>query len=403
VPTRRSVLKIAAAPFVLAGAPAIRAAASRVVVVGAGAFGGWTAYWLARRGARVTIIDAWGPASMRASSGGETRVIRGSYGDRVVYTRMAARALRLWREAERDWQRRFFVRTGALWMFGADDRFARASVDAMHAEGLPVERPLVEDGRRRWPQIDFEGVSSLMFEPEAGYLLARQSCAHVIDGARALGAEWRVAAARPPLLRGALDRLSLAGGGSLAADAFVFACGPWLGQLFPDVIGTRIRATRQETFYFGSPAGDSRFLEDELPVWVDVGARLIYGIPGNAHRGFKVADDTAGPDFDPTSGDRANSPDQNAAARAFLRRRFPQLADAPLLGGEVCQYESTPDSHFIVDRHPAAANVWIAGGGSGHGFKMGPALGEMTARLVLSGEEPEPTFRLARFEGEPGA
>lgn len=398
MPTRRTLLKLAALPFVFGRAPAIRAAAPHVVVVGAGAFGGWTALWLARRGARVTIIDAWGPGNMRSSSGGETRVIRGSYGDRAIYTRMAARALQLWREHEREWGRQFYIPTGALWMFGADDSFATASTKAMAAEGLPAERPSLTDAKRRWPQIDFSGVSSLMFEREAGYLLARVSCAHVVERARALGAAYRIAAARPPAPGRALGGIILEGGDSVKADAYIFACGPWLGQIFPDVVGARVRSTRQETFYFGPAAGDTRFDERNLPVWIDYGERLIYGIPGNAHRGFKLADDTTGADFDPTSGEREHSPEQIAAARAFLRRRFPALAGAPLLGGEVCQYEMSPDSHFIVDRHPSAANVWIVGGGSGHGFKMGPALGEMVAHLLLSDSAPDPQLRLSRFQ-----
>lgn len=371
-----------------------------MVVVGAGAFGGWTAWWLVRRGARVTIIDAWGPGNMRASSGGETRVIRGAYGNRAIYTRMAARALRLWRDAEREWQRQLYFPTGALWMFAADDEFARESVKALAAEGLPSERPSIEDARRRWPQIDFAGVRSAMFEPEAGYLLARRSCALVVERARAGGAEYRLAAAQPLAPARALDRLPLSDGGSLAADAFVFACGPWLGTLFPDVVGKRVRPTRQEVFYLGPAAGDTRYTESELPVWVDYGERLIYGVPGNANRGFKIADDTLGADFDPTSGPRRLTEDGIAAARAFIRRRFPALAEAPLLGGEVCQYENSPDAHFILDRHPAAPNVWIVGGGSGHGFKMGPALGEMVADLVLRDGTPEPAFRLARLDGK---
>jgi glycine/D-amino acid oxidase-like deaminating enzyme len=397
MPTRRTVLKLGVTPFLLGRAPLTRAAGPHVAVVGAGAFGGWTAWWLARRGARVTLVDAWGPGNMRASSGGETRVIRGSYGDRAVYTRMAARALRLWQEREREWQQPLYVRTGALWMFGTDDRFAAASFPIMAGEGFKPQRPTVDAARRRWPQISFQGVSSTLFEPEAGYLLARRSCATVLERARALGVEYRVAAVAPLSPSRELDRVALDGGGSLAADMFLFACGPWLGLLFPDVIGPRIKSTRQETFYFGTPPGDARFDEASLPVWADFRERLIYGIPGNAHRGFKIADDTAGPAFDPTSGDRRNSPEAIGAARAFLRVRFPALADAPLLGGEVCQYESSPDSHFVIDRHPAAANVWIAGGGSGHGFKMGPALGEMVADLMLKGGHPDAQFRLSRF------
>ena len=181
----------------------------------------------------------------------------------------------------------------------------------------------------------------------------------------------------------------------------MFACGPWLASLFPDAVGANVSATRQEVFYFGTPAGDARFRAPALPVWMDfaVGSRSgqVYGIPASGSSGFKVADDAPGPEIDPTTSERDVSAEGIARARAFLSLRFPALADAPLIASEVCQYESTPDDHFIVDRHPGASNVWIVGGGSGHGFKMGPAIGEMVASLVLDGATPDPQFSLARF------
>src|SRR5581483_3294948 len=134
----------------------------------------------------------------------------------------------------------------------------------------------------------------------------------------------------------------LSDGTTLTADAYVFACGPWLGRLFPDVLGERIRVTRQEVFFFGTPPGDPRFTEEALPVWADHGARFMYGIPGNEWRGFKVADDTRGPPFDPTSGERLHTPAALRAVRDYLAVRFPALADAPLLEARVCQYENSP-------------------------------------------------------------
>jgi glycine/D-amino acid oxidase-like deaminating enzyme len=194
-----------------------------------------------------------------------------------------------------------------------------------------------------------------------------------------------------------LRHVTFADGAALEADAFVFACGPWLGAMFPDAIGDRIVPTRQEIYYFGTPMGDRRFDDDRMPVWIEMGERLMYGIPGNGGRGFKVADDTPGPRFDPTNGARDLTPAGVEAVRRFLRCRFPALAGAPLLGGEVCQYEATPDSHLIVDVHPEASNAWIVGGGSGHGFKMGPAIGEIVASAVLGESTPDSTFALSRF------
>jgi glycine/D-amino acid oxidase-like deaminating enzyme len=191
--------------------------------------------------------------------------------------------------------------------------------------------------------------------------------------------------------------VTLSDGTTLTADAYVFACGPWLGHLFPDVIGERVRPTRQEVFFFGTPSGDRRFTEEALPVWADHGAHFWYGIPGNEWRGFKLADDTRGPAFDPTAGERLPSAAGLAAARAYLGFRFPALSAAPLLEARVCQYENSPDEHFIIDRHPSAANAWLVGGGSGHGFKHGPAVGELVAGLVLAGGTAGPEFRLSRF------
>jgi glycine/D-amino acid oxidase-like deaminating enzyme len=198
-------------------------------------------------------------------------------------------------------------------------------------------------------------------------------------------------------VQGELRGVTLSDSTTLTADAYVFACGPWLGPLFPDVIGERVRATRQEVYFFGTPAGDRRFTEEALPVWGDHGAQFWYGIPGNEWRGFKLADDTRGPPFDPTAGERIPSAAGIAAARAYLVYRFPALGAAPLVEARVCQYEQSPDEHFIIDRHPRAANAWLVGGGSGHGFKHGPAVGELVARLVLAGGTAPPEFRLSRF------
>ena len=372
-----------------------------VAVLGAGAFGGWTALHLLRRGARVTLLDAWGPGNSRSSSGGETRIIRGVYGPDRIYVDWTARAFGMWQEAERRWGRRLLHQTGALWMMGEDESYVRDSLPFLADAGLPVSEIPLEEARSRFPQIDFHGVRSVFLEEKAGYLLARRACQAVAEAVAAEGGEVRIGAAVPgPPTEGGLR---LVDGSTLQADLYVFACGPWLGEMFPEVIGDRLlRPTRQEIFFFGLPPGDPWFHEERCPVWLDLtGERIFYGIPGNENRGFKVADDTPGPPFDPTDGPRDVTPAGVEAVRAFLARRFPALAGAPLLGSEVCQYEASPDSHFIIDRHPAADNVWIAGGGSGHGFKMGPAIGERVASHVLSGSPPDPQFALARLAATP--
>ena len=376
----------------------------RVAVIGAGAFGGWTALELVRRGAVVTLIDAWGPGNPRASSGGETRIIRAVYGSRAIYTTLAARALDLWRAAEDRWHWGVLRTTGGLWISGEDDTFARASAAALQSAGRRFDWLTPGDMAKRYPQIDTAGASSFLYEPDAGYLFARRACELVTERAVAEGGGYQIGAVPAPVRtrNNSLESVALTDDSAIAADVFVFACGPWLGAMFPDVIGDRIRPTRQEIYYFGTPAGDRRFDDDRMPVWIEVASRLMYGIPGNANRGFKVADDTPGSTFDPTHGSRELTPSGVESAREFIGRRFPALKDAPLLGGEVCQYEASPDSHFIIDQHPEASNVWLVGGGSGHGFKMGPAVGEIVAAAVLGDSAPDGAFRLARFSRDSG-
>jgi glycine/D-amino acid oxidase-like deaminating enzyme len=354
-----------------------------VAVIGAGAFGGWTALHLQRLGARVTLLDAWGPGNPRASSGGETRVIRAVYGPDKFYTQMVRRAYTLWKELESALPEPLYVETGALWLHRGDDAYVRSSAPILEEFGFPLQKLQLEEAKRRFPQIAFGGIQSVWMETTAGALFARQACLAVRDAfVRAGGSYSTAEATYPP---------------KIEADVHVYACGPWLPRLFPDHLGKAISPTRQEVFYFGVPPGSQRYAAGSLPVWIDFGERILYGIPDLEGRGFKVADDTRGTAFDPTSGDRTPSEEGTARARRFLAERFPELAKAPLLHAEVCQYENSPDGNLVLDRHPEAKNVWLLGGGSGHGFKLGPAVGELAAEAILSAREVPAVFGLARL------
>ncbi|MBV8051840.1 MAG: FAD-dependent oxidoreductase [Acidobacteriaceae bacterium] len=374
-------------------------AKTHIAVIGAGAFGGWTALFLLRGGARVTLLDAWGAGNSRASSGGETRIIRGSYGPNQPYTRMAVRALQLWKEHQQRWCTQLFHHTGVLWMAAGNDDFERGSLPSLREAGMRFEELSADEMARRWPQVNFEGVHWGIYEPESGFLGARVACQIVVNGFIDEGGTFQTASVLPEetLESGCKEGLKLSDGTKLVADKYVFACGPWLGTLFPETIGEKITATRQELFFFGPPPGDSLYSEPNLPVWGDNRERFWYGIPASNGRGFKVADDTRGCDFDPTCGDRTITAEALQRARDYIAFRFPGMKNAPLIESRVCQYENTPDHDFIIDRHPRGDNVWIVGGGSGHGFKHGPAVGEMVSELVLQEKNPLPRYRLSRF------
>lgn len=370
-----------------------------VAVVGAGVFGGWTALFLQRAGARVSLIDAWGPGHSRSSSGGESRVIRHAYGKRL-YVDMAQRSLALWQEASAAWGRPLLHISGVLHMLEEGSPLASLvlNTDLLTDAGVPHELLEHYELVRRYQQINMDGVQAALFEPTAGYLLARRACEAVLEAFLDEGGTYHTAWVQPgPIASGRMDGIKLSIGGTLSADRYVFACGPWLKTLFPDVVGPHLGISRQEMFYFGTPPGDHRYDAGALPVWTNFGDRIWYGIPGGEQRGFKIADDTHGPAHDPSSSERRVTQQGIDAARDFLQLRFPGLGEAPLIEARVCQYSNTPDGDFIADRHPAAENTWILGGGSGHGFKHGPAFGEMVAGQVLEERPPEATFALGRF------
>jgi monomeric sarcosine oxidase len=374
------------------------------IVVGAGVFGAWTATRLRAAGQKVMLVDAWGPAHARASSGGESRLTRGSYGGDEVYTRMALDSLAEWRSLSDRAGLPIFHQVGILFFFPADDPFLGDTMRVHRRLGLPTELLDAAAMRRRFPQIDFTGVAAGVYEPQFGALMARRSVQTLVGEFVANGGVYRQAQVAPPAGSGrAMTHVTTAAGETLRANRFVFACGPWLGRIFPDLLGRRIFPTRQEVFFFAPEAGDTRFDAASLPGWADFnGGDIYYGFPDLEGRGFKIAHDAHGPAMDPDTGDRTPSPPALADVRAFMARRFPALAGRPLSESRVCQYENSSNGDFLIDRHPGYDNVVLVGGGSGHGFKHGPAVGRYAADLALGTlAAPEPRFSLAtKAEGQ---
>jgi monomeric sarcosine oxidase len=364
-------------------------------VIGAGVFGAWIAWHLASAGERVLLVDQYGSGHTRASSGGETRVIRMAYGPDAVYTRMSQRSLQQWQALFTALGRpELFQRTGVLWMARRDNAAAGQSLAVLADCAVEHQVLDAEELRRRYPQIAVPGDGWAIFEPGSGGLLARRAVQAVVADACRKGVAVVNDRVLPVGGIGRLAALRTANGRTLHADRHVLACGPWLGKLLPDLLGPRIFPTRQEVCYFGVPAGDHRFTAPQMPTWMDFD-RDWYGLPDIEGRGFKLACDVHGPAIDPDSAERVPSAEGIAAARALMATRFPALADAPLIAAEVCQYENTSNGDFLIDRHPDFDNLWIAGGGSGHGFKHGPAVGEYLTGVLRGDTAPEPRFSLA--------
>ena len=368
-----------------------------VIVAGAGVFGAWTAWELQRRGRRVLLVDGAGPANARASSGGESRLTRTIYGVDAVYTRMARDSLEAWRWLSGRAGLPVLHAAGVLMFFHRMEAYASASIEVHRALGLPLEELDRAELVRRYPQVAWDGIELGLLEREHGILMARRGVQTLVAEFVAAGGEYRPDDVATPSEGGSISALRTVGGAALRAREFVFACGPWLPKLFPDVLGARIFTTRQEVFFFATPRGDVRFRPEHMPAWVDFDAgNMYYGCPDLESRGFKLGNDRHGPPFDPDFGDRRPTEAGLNDARTYLARRFPALAGQPLVENRVCQYENSSSGDFLIDRHPRIKNLVLVGGGSGHGFKHGPAVGRYAADLVTGMPLAlEPRFSLA--------
>jgi len=365
-----------------------------VVVVGAGVFGAWTAWHLAKRGQRVALFDAYGPGHSRASSGGETRIIRMGYGTDELYTRWSQQSLKQWKKFSEVSKAPLFHETGVLWLAGEDDSQLRRTSAALRHCNVPYEEFDRNTLEEKYPQVSFEDIQTGIFEPHSGVLMARRSVAALVEEALRLGVWYCHAQILKAAGSGRLEHVETSRGEWISADQFVFACGAWLGKLFPEILGERIFPTRQEVFFFGVPGGETRFAAPALPTWL-FQQDLFYGMPDIESRGLKIAYDGHGDRVDPDTQSRIVTPVMRERVRAYVERRFPALKDAPIVETRVCQYENTSNGDFLIDRHPGMENVWFVGGGSGHGFKHGPAVGEYVTARLLDRAEPEPRFSLS--------
>lgn len=397
--SRRDLLLSGAAAAAASGSARAQPARSwDSVVVGAGAFGSWTAAHLRRRGEKVLLLDAWAPANARASSGGESRMTRAAYGRDEIYTRMATDSLREWRGLSDRAELPLFHRTGVLFFFPTLEPYLEESLEVHRRLGLPSERLDRSALRRRFPMIDFEGIAAGIYEPGFGTLMARRAVQSLVAEFVRAGGTYRQATVEPPRGgSGPLREIRAGDGERIAAGRFVFACGPWLPRLFPELLGRRIFPTRQEVFFFAPPPGDDRFAPGRLPGWADFnGGDVYYGFPDLEGRGFKIAHDAHGPRVDPDTLERTASAEGLGDVRRYMERRFPALARRPLNEARVCQYENSSNGDLLIDFHPERPNLLLVGGGSGHGFKHGPEVGRYASAL-LAGALPrtEPRFSLA--------
>jgi glycine/D-amino acid oxidase-like deaminating enzyme len=251
-------------------------------------------------------------------------------------------------------------------------------------QGIPAQRLGLEEAAQLFPSFRGDDLNFVLLEPEAGVLRAQRAVRALVAQAVSHGARLVRGRARPDGAR------VVVGSEQLEGDVVVWACGAWLSSLFGDVVPLRV--TRQELLFFG---GGLAWRTPDVPGWVDYD-RAMYGTGDVDGLGVKTALDHEGPPLDPDA-ELLDTVTTEAQVRAYLAERFPALQHAPLREARACRYELTPDTHFVAAPHPKHPSVWLVGGGSGHGFKHGPALAEKLTAAFDGGVLP-PRFALGERE-----
>ncbi len=379
--------------------PGILGRGPEVAVVGAGVFGVWTAFHLQQMGARVTLVDLYGPGNSRSTSGDETRGVRSSYPGRELWTTWADLAMDRWRAFDEEWSPEMgaplFYNTGDVILRDTAEGFIDGVRETWELAGVEHEVLTPDEVRYRWPQIAVDGIEAALYEPGAGVVRSRAACQRVATIFQMRGGEIRTARATlGPSEGGRMAALDLDGGqDTLSADRFVLALGPWFPVAFPEIMGERIRAsTLGHVYYWGTPPGDHRFNYPHLPSWNLPGVTGWASLPPD-HRGFRIRTGGSSGD-DPDTSVRWIAEEYHERPRGIIADHFPDLMDQPIVETRACHYESSHTREWIIDRHPELENVWFAGGGSAEGFKFGPMVGELIASRVVEND------RFAELDGE---
>ncbi|MEU7000996.1 FAD-dependent oxidoreductase [Nonomuraea sp. NPDC046570] len=352
-----------------------------VIVVGAGIWGSSLALRLAETGWRVRLVEQHVPGHVRQASAGETRLLRCSHGADDWYAKLAWRARDGWRRLGERAGEDLYLEAGMLWFAKEPEGWEHASAQVLGGLGIPYEVLGPDEGARFFPGFRGDDLSFLLWEPNAGVIRARRATQVTARLALAAGVELVRGVAAPA--EGTAVRV---GEEVLRADRVVWACGAWLPALFE----VPVSVTKQDTLHFAAPAG---WTTPGVPAWVDHSSSR-YGHGDVDGVGLKATSDVEGGPYDPESGTREVDAISEAWAREYLGRRFPALADAPVLFRQVCQYALTPDAEWVIAE--AGPGVWLLGGDSGHGFKHGPALAEYVAGVLDGDFAPEPRFGLHR-------
>jgi len=370
---------------------------SHVVVVGAGIFGVASALALRARGHDVTIVEPGPVPHSLAESTDISKIVRADYGADETYTELMERALEGFRRYDHRLSRPLFHETGVLFVSRqpmAPGSFEHESFSLLTRRGHIIERLDEAAIRRRFPAWQGHYVDGY-FNPTGGWVESGKFVAAMAEEATKLGVSWILGekVVRIDSKNARVTGVVLASGQTVSADHVVISAGAWTTDILPELKGA-LRSVGQPVFHL-RPADPSLFRAEVFPVFgADISRTGYYGFPINAYGVVKIANHGIGRPMHPDSDSRQVTVDEERSLRAFIAETFPSLSDAPIVYTRICVYGDSQDEHFWISRHPDIEGLVIAAGGSGHGFKFGPVIGDLVADALHGVDHPAlPKFR----------
>jgi sarcosine oxidase len=357
-----------------------------VVVVGLGAMGCAALSSLARRGARAVGIEQFSPAHAFGSSHGKTRIIRMGYFEHPSYVPLARAAYAAWRDLERLTGEKLLTVTGILETGRPDSGVVAGTLAASRLHALPHEVLDAGAAMRRFPAFRLPDDFIAVFQPDGGYVAAEPAILAQLELARAAGAEIRMQTHVIAVEPAGTGVRVVTEAGTIEAGQAIVSAGAFLPALLPG-LPARLEVTRQVLAWL-TPHEPALFDPAAFPVFMlENDAGVFYGFPPQAdgapvkfakhHHEHEV--------IDPLAPTRAFDARDEAILRKALAAHLP-AADGALAETATCRYTMTQDGDFIIDRLPATPQILVASPCSGHGFKFSPAIGNILADLVITGE-----------------
>ena len=366
-----------------------------IIVVGGGIFGLSTAIELNRRGHDVGLINPDRIPHPLAASTDISKIVRMEYGSDQQYFKMAEHSMRQWRKWNEVLQEEIYREVGILLLCRKSlsepaQRYEYDSYHILKENGYNPQPQDTEELAKRFPKINTDYFSEAVYNDRAGYVLAGRAIERLAAYAHDQGVSIYEGQTASDFVQSnsQIKGVNTKEGHTFGCDRLVIAAGAH-SPLLVDELKPYIQATGHPVFWL-KPSDPHQFEAPEFPVFTaDISNSGWYGFPLHPAAGvIKFGRHTDGLPLHPDHDERRVTDYEVAEFRGFISEAFPALNDAPLVYTRRCLYTDTLDGHFWIDHHPDIDGLTVCTGGSGHGMKMGPVVGEITADVMEGKDNP---------------